>query len=181
MKSGETKVIPSDRIMLGDPYHVCLVVRDVEKTAAVYSSLFGVGPFTIRQVHSEASQATVHGEPTAYTLKFGYARTGTIILELVETVEGHTIYEEFLAQHGEGLHHLGFRAPPPLDDELVRWRAQGIEPLQVNRRDDPRYGWAYMDTQALAGCLVEIVCDPPLGWWESLALAKDLKGPLGRA
>lgn len=181
IKNGETKVIPSDRILLGDPTHVCVVVRDVEKTAQIYSSLFGIGPFTVRQTETPPERATVHGKPERYTLKFGYAKTATIVLELVETVEGHTIYQEFLDRHGEGIHHIGFRAPPPLDRELKRWRDQGIEALQVNYRDDTRYGWAYMDTQAVAGCLLEIVCDPSLGWWESLALAGDLKGPLGKA
>ena len=38
MKDGETRIIPSDRIMLSDPTHVCMVVRDVEKTAAQYAS-----------------------------------------------------------------------------------------------------------------------------------------------
>jgi 4-hydroxyphenylpyruvate dioxygenase-like putative hemolysin len=181
MKSGEVKIIPPDRIMLSDITHVCVAVRDVEKTAALYSSLFGIGPFTIRQVHTPADRATVHGAPTAYTLKFGYAKTGAVTLELVETVEGETIYKEYVAQHGEGIHHIGFRAPPPVDQELEQWQKQGIEPLQVNYRDDPKYGWAYMDTQRLVGCLIEIVCDPALGWWESLALGHDLKGPLGRA
>jgi methylmalonyl-CoA/ethylmalonyl-CoA epimerase len=181
MKIGETKVVPEGRIMLTDPTHVCIAVRDVELTAERYASLLGIGPFTVRMVHTPASRATVRGEPSAYTLKFAYAKTPTGVLELVETVEGRTIYQEFLERHGEGVHHLGFRAPPPLDRELEKWSAQGIAILQVNRRDDPRYGWAYLDTHALLGCLVEVVCDPALGWWESLALARDLKGPLGEA
>lgn len=180
MKTGETRLIPDDRIMLGEPYHVCIVVRDVEKSAAMYAALLGIGPFTVRQVSGSPETATVHGRPASYTLKFGYARTGSIILELVETVEGHTVYQEFLERHGEGLHHLGFRRPPPLDRELRRWQDLGFWPIQVNRRDDPAYGWAYLDTQERLGFTVEVVCDPPLGWWESLVLARDLKGPLGK-
>jgi methylmalonyl-CoA/ethylmalonyl-CoA epimerase len=178
VNNGETKLIPTDRILLSDPSHVCVVVRDVERAAATYASLFGVGPFLIRQVHTPESRGSLHGRPQAYTLKFGYAKTSTITIELVETVDGETHYKEFLEQHGEGIHHIGFRAAAPLDDELRRWRERGIEPLQVNYRDDPRYGWAYMDTQALVGSTIEIVCDPLFGWWEEVALSKDLKGPL---
>jgi len=181
MKPGETKLIPDDRIMLGAPHHVCIVVRDVERAAALYSALLGIGPFTVREVHSAADAASVHGRPAEYTVKFGYARTASITIELVETVQGHTVYQEFYDQYGEGLHHLGFQCPPPLDRELAKWRAAGFEASQVNRRDDPVYGWAYLDTQERLGFVVEIVCDPPLGWWESLTLAGDLKGPLGRA
>jgi catechol 2,3-dioxygenase-like lactoylglutathione lyase family enzyme len=179
MRIGETKLVPSDRLMLSEPTHVCIVVHNVEQTAQVYSSLLGIGPFTVRKVHTPETRATVHGQPAAYTLKFGYARTASIVLELVETVEGPTIYQEFLEAHGEGIHHVGFRCPAPLDAELDRWSKQGIQTLQVNRRDDPKYGWAYLDTHDRLGFIVEVVCDPPLGWWESLTLAQDLKGPLG--
>ncbi|MFO8059320.1 MAG: VOC family protein [Bacillota bacterium] len=175
----ETKIVPSERIMLSGIAHVCIVVRDVEKTARTYSSLFGVGPFTIRTTHTPPSRGAVHGEPAGYTLKFGYAQAGPIVLELVETVEGDTIYREFIDEHGEGIHHIGFPAPAPFRRELARWEENGIEPLQTNERDDPRYGWAYMDTQQTAGCILEIVCDPPGGWWNSVSLARDLRGPLG--
>jgi len=174
MKVGETKLIPADGIMLSEPTHVCIVVRDVEKAAECYASFLGIGPFTVRMVHTPESRATVHGQPAAYTLKFAYARTASVVIELVETVEGHTIYDEFLAEHGEGLHHVGFKSSALLDDELARWQQLGVEALQVNRRDNPKYGWAYLDTQQRLGFIIEVVCDPPLGWWESLAMAKDL-------
>ena len=174
----EARTIPSDRIMLSQIAHVCIVVRDVEKTATNYVNHFGIGPFTIRKTHTPSFRATVHGAPTGYTLKFGYAQVGPIVLELVETVEGNTVYQEFLEEHGEGIHHIGFPAPAPFDEELARWSDQGIKPLQTNEREDPRYGWAYMDTQDLAGCILEIVCDPPGGWWNNVSLARDLQGPL---
>jgi methylmalonyl-CoA/ethylmalonyl-CoA epimerase len=178
VKNGETKLVPNDRLILSDPTHVCVVVKDVERTATAYASLFGVGPFLIRQVHTPASRGSVRGTPQAYTLKFGYAKTSTVTIELVETVDGETHYKEFLEKHGEGIHHIGVRAHAPLDEELRRWRDKGIAPLQVNYRDDMRYGWAYMDTQAVIGAVIEIVCDPTFGWWEELALSRDLKGPL---
>jgi len=181
VKDGETKLITNQRLMLSAPTHICMVVRDVERTAATYASEFGIGPFLIRQVHTPASRGVLHGVPQAYTLKFGYAKTPTVTIELVETVDGETHYREFLERHGEGIHHIGMRAPAPLDEELTRWRSQGIAPLQVNYRDDKRYGWAYMDTQAMLGAVIEIVCDPVLGWWEELALSRDLKGPLNEA
>ncbi len=176
MKDGEAKAIPDDQIILQAITHVCVAVDDVEKTAKLYSRLFGIGPWTVRQVHTPSSRAKVHGKPTSYTLNFGYAKAGAITLELVETVQGDSVYREFLERHGEGIHHIGFNAPTPLDAELAKWKALGIEALQVNYRDDPRYGWAYMDTSALVGCLLEIVCDPMLGWWESAGLLGMIQG-----
>lgn len=180
MLPGTTKIVPEHGVMLGEPTHVCLVVRDVERTANLYSSLLGFGPFLIRVGETPPTHAELHGHPVSYVLKFGYAKRGPVTFELVETVSGPTLYQEFLERHGEGIHHIGFKGQAPLDAELERWAGLGIKALMVNRRDDPRYGWAYLDTQERFGCILEIVCDPALGWWESLGLARDLQGPLGR-
>jgi len=180
MLPGSTKIIPPAGIMLGEPTHVCLAVRDVERTASSYATALGFGPWLVRVVHTPATHGMVRGQPAAYTLKFAYCRRGALMYELVEIIEGPAIYREYLERHGEGIHHVGFRSFAPLDEELARWREIGVEALMVNRRDDPRYGWAYLDTEERFGCLLEIVADPALGWWESAALARDLRGPLGR-
>jgi hypothetical protein len=146
------KSIPEDRIMLREIVHVCVVVRDVEKTAGEFSDRFGVGPWRIRVVETPSTRASVRGEPVGYKLKFGHARMGP-----VETLEGRTIYQEFLEEHGEGLHHIGVPTPLPFEAELEKWKRQGIKPLQVNRMESPEEGWAYMDTQGLIGCILEIL------------------------
>ncbi len=166
-------VIPWDRVMLSGISHVCVVVGDVEKAASAYSSL-GIGPFTIREVSVPESRGMIRGKPARFSLRFGYARAGTITLELAQPLEGPSLHREFLESGGQGLHHIGFSAPAPLDEELARWEAMGISPLQITRRDDPRYGWAYLDTQSSAGCLLEVVCDPSIGWWDTVSLARDL-------
>lgn len=157
MSTTQSKSIPEDRIMLGEIVHICIVVRDVEKTAKAFADIFGIGPFRTRIVHSLPSKASVHGKPVEYTLKFGHAKVGPITLELVQTLEGKTIYQEFLEKHGEGLHHIGVPTPIPFDSELEKWRKLGIEPLQTNRMEDPEEGWAYMDTQGLIGSILEIL------------------------
>lgn len=157
MSIGQRRSIPEDRIMLKEIVHVCVVVRDVEKTANVLADKFGVGPFRISVVHSPSSRASVRGQPVSYTLKFGHARMGPIALELVETVEGRTIYQEFIERHGEGLHHIGVPTPLPFEAELEKWRRMGIEALQTNKMENPEEGWAYMDTEGLIGCILEIL------------------------
>lgn len=76
---------------------------------------------------------------------------------LGESLEGRTIYQEFLEEHGEGPHHIGVPTPLPFDAELEKWERLGIEALQVNRMEAPGEGWAYMDTQGLVGCILEIL------------------------
>ena len=157
MNDTQSRSVPEDRIMLREIVHICIVVRDVERTAKVFAEKLGIGPFRIRVVHTPSSRASVRSEPVDYTLKFGHARVGPITLELVETLDGKTIYQEFLEKHGEGLHHIAVPTPIPFDAELEKWKRLGIKPLQVNRMADHEEGWAYMDTQGLVGCLLEIL------------------------
>jgi hypothetical protein len=149
--------IPNDKIILREIVHVCVVVHDVEKTAKTLAEKFGIGPFEIRQKSYPPSKAFLRGEKVGYTLKFGYSKVGPIILELVETVEGKTLYQEFIEEHGEGIHHIGFPTPLPFDQEIEKWQKLGIEALQVSKLEDPEEGWAYMDTKDLIGFTLEIL------------------------
>ncbi len=41
-------------------------------------------------------------------MKLALAQLGPVMCELIEPVQGPSSYEEFLNEHGEGLHHLGY-------------------------------------------------------------------------
>ena len=169
--------IPTGGILLGDVSHVGIAVFDVEETATAMAESLGIGPFRLREIHTPRERGSIRGEPRAYTLRFAYARSGPVTVELIAPAGGETIYDEFLRERGPGLHHLGYPMGGLLDEELERWEEAGYRADMVHRREDPRYGWAYLDTGL--GFLAEILCDPPLGWWESRTLARDLAGPLG--
>ena len=156
-------MIPTDEIMLRDLHHVSLLVRDVERSAENFAKVFGIGPFSVTPYNAPATKATVYGKNCGYKLKFGNAKIGSITLELVQAVDGHSALTDYLDKHGEGLHHLAYNCPPPIDNELAKWKKRGIDALQVDKSisDDPRYGWAYMDTEKLVGCVIEILCLPP--------------------
>jgi methylmalonyl-CoA/ethylmalonyl-CoA epimerase len=163
MNLGYSKTIPNDMVMLQNFHHICLLVRDVEKAAENFAKMFSIGPFVTTLHEAPASRAMVRGRPQGYKLKFANAKMGPITLELVQPVEGDSAVTDFLKERGEGLHHLAYSCPPLIDDELAKWKKLGIDALQVDKSisDDPRYGWAYMDTEKLVGCIIEIMCLPP--------------------
>ncbi len=70
---------------------------------------------------------------------------------LGESLEGRTIYQEFLEEHGEGLHHIGVPTPLPFDAELEKWERLGIEALQVNRMEAPGRGGPTWTPRASSG------------------------------
>ena len=90
-------------------------------------------------------------------MKYGYSENGNVLWELIETLEGETEYSDFLESHGEGIHHLGFPTPMPLEEELKKWNKLGVKALKVGKDGDSGAGWAYMDTVDDMGFIIEIL------------------------
>ena len=62
---------------------------------------------------------TYRGREQTYVMKLALTQVGETMYELIESVEGPNIYEEFLATRGEGLHHLGYGVPD-IEAEIQR-------------------------------------------------------------
>jgi methylmalonyl-CoA/ethylmalonyl-CoA epimerase len=78
---------------------------------------------------------------------------GQIQLELIHVLEGDVFHLEFLREHGEGVHHLGFFVPD-FEAKLEQAKALGFELLQT----DP-FGrfYAYLDTRSVGGVIFELI------------------------
>ena len=79
-------------------------------------------------------------------------------IELVQPREGPSIYEEWLAQRGEGLHHLGFWVDS-LTDAAAEFTASGYEAIQTGAGYglDGDGGYSYFDTSAELGVILELI------------------------
>ena len=131
-------------------HHIGIVVQDIEKTAEFFTEKLGI-PFTIRTMEHSG---TIHDEPMKYKAKIAQAKIGSQTLELLQTIEGKTIFEEYLNKKGEGIHHLAVAASGELNAEIEKWQKLGIKALQIDQTN-PGEGTAYMDVQ---GCIIEILC-----------------------
>jgi catechol 2,3-dioxygenase-like lactoylglutathione lyase family enzyme len=87
----------------GTLHHTCFVVRDVERTAAALSESVGIGPWGIWTIEPESG--TVHGREASFSFRIALATVGDAALELLAPLAGESIYEEHLAEKGEGFHH----------------------------------------------------------------------------
>jgi methylmalonyl-CoA/ethylmalonyl-CoA epimerase len=85
-----------------------------------------------------------------------------VVYELLESVQGPNIYEEFLNERGEGLHHVGYFVED-IDAEISKMEFRGFSMLQGRRgfgaNDDGAY--AYFDTERTLGCILEALEMPP--------------------
>jgi len=147
--------VPENKTLVTGVVHVSLVVHDADKTAEKLEK-YGIGPFKFHQSIYRSPIPGKYEGPAC--MKYGYSEVGNVVWELIETLEGKTEYSDFLEAHGEGIHHLGFPTPMPIEAELERWSKRGIKALEVGKKGDSGEGWAYMDTNDDMGFIIEILC-----------------------
>ena len=82
-----------------------VVVKDIDKTTEFLSSLWGLGPWESAEFTITKDNLTA-GEPCK--IKVAYTNLGAAKLELVQPLEGRSIFSQFLETKGEGLYNINF-------------------------------------------------------------------------
>jgi 4-hydroxyphenylpyruvate dioxygenase-like putative hemolysin len=138
--------------------HMGVVVRDMDKAVKYYSSIFGLGPFTVYEFEPE--KHWFMEEPSPLKLMLGKAMWGNIELELIQHLEGKAVHKEFLDTHGEGLQHLGFLVPN-YEEMFDKFKKAGFMPLMRAETYVETYKGnlkaCYFDTRRVGGIIFEIV------------------------
>jgi len=132
----------------GRPHHICIVVKDIEKTKSYFESI-GIGPWVDYPPLVEYTKLNVIDEKGFFDTRFVYTHIGNLQLQLAQPGEGKTIYKEFLETKGEGVFHIGFEVD---DIEAVEKQLteDEMKVLASGRRDDGS-GFSYLDTREGAG------------------------------
>jgi hypothetical protein len=119
--------------LITDQAQVCVVVRDLEATMKRYVELAGIGPWAVFDLGPpDVTNIVVRGKPTTFRVKLALTWTKDRMWEIIQPVEGPSPYQEFLDQHGEGVHHvLVQHAGAKFDEVIERFRKRGVEPLMT--------------------------------------------------
>ncbi len=143
MESSQT-----DKLQLKAADQIGIVVKDADKVAESWSSMFGIGPWTSQ----ETGGTDAKGRP--WKAKMVFTSLGSVQLELIECVEGRLFHSRFLEEHGEGIHHLGFYVDD-VDSEAARLVAQGAKVLFANPGS-----FIYLDSGGPGGVIFELIKRP---------------------
>lgn len=130
---------------------VGVVVEDLDRVASFLESSFGLGPFRVEEL--EAPNVWDRGQEKHIKARLGFATMGQVELELIHIVKGDSVHLEFLREHGEGIHHLGFRVAD-FEAKLQQAREMGFEVLQTGPLG--RF-YAYLDTREKGGLIFELI------------------------
>ncbi len=147
------------RVGIGSIDQVAVVVRDLDASMTRYVEEFGIGPWRVYTFGPDwVKGMTFRGEERGYSMKLALADAGGTMYELIQPLQGPNSYQEFLDQHGEGLHHLGYFVDD-LDVAIEDMESKGYALLQSGRGIGTKGegGYAYFETEGALGCIVEAI------------------------
>jgi len=148
-------------VKVSELFQVGIVVRDVEQSMKHYRSLLGIDKWMPFTVGPSMAHMTYRGKPSQHSFKAAFAMAGPMMIELLQPLEGDGIYREFLRENGEGVHHLGHVRVDDLDKAVQAMEAAGFPCIESGEPVDQltgAHGWAYVDTTAVLGYILELSC-----------------------
>ena len=138
---------------------IAMVVRDLDATMRTYVHEYGIGPWEIYEFNPDTvADMTKDGQPVATAFRLAVTMVGSVQWELIQPLDDESMYAEFLATKGEGLHHVAVATPDyeGTRDALV---AKGRRVLQSGLYNGVSF--SYLSTDEDLGVITEIFNWPP--------------------
>ncbi len=143
----------------GQPGQIGILVDDLDAALAGFGAPAHVAPAWRIWTYGPAilREQTLRGEPAAFSMRLALGGAGPQ-LELIESLTGPSLYEEWRAEGRSGLHHVGFYVPD-LRASIAEMEAAGYPLLMsgLGHGLDGTGGFAYFDTTAAIGYIVEAI------------------------
>ncbi len=92
--------------------HIGIAVKDLEKSNALFESLFGEAHYKIEEVASEG-------------VKTSFFKSGPNKIELLEATNPESPIATFIEKKGEGIHHIAFLVQD-IYAEISRLKSEGF-------------------------------------------------------
>ena len=142
------------RLPPGRIHHVAIVVRSLEDALLMYRDLLGLPLETIMDIESDH-------------VRIAFLGVGESKVELVQPTDDTTGVARFLANKGEGFHHVCLEVAN-LTEELTRLGIDGVELIDSAPRRGAEGPVAFLHPRSCHGVLVELIEAPGGPSWESL-------------
>lgn len=138
---------------------VGFIVRDIEQSRKKFAAFFGVEPpAVIDGGKYEVTGTTVGGQPAPdVNCHMAFFNAGpNVQIELIEPNGVKSTWQDFLDEHGEGIHHIAF-VVKGMDGKIAACEAFGMNCVQRGKYGDASGEYAYMDASADLKCIVELL------------------------
>ena len=133
---------------------VAVVVKDRDATLRVYKEIMGLEPFVVCST-PQVPGRKFHGVEEDFEVLGAVIHLDNgVDLEILQPSHGHSLWQEFLDRHGEGLHHVMYDVDD-LDAFTEYMKEQGIEVAQSGPSAEPGKTWVYFDSYEKLGFYIE--------------------------
>lgn len=148
-----------DRLITGIE-QVCVVVHDLEATVKAYVERAGLGPWAIYTYAPPLLTGTrLRGQDVTFSMRLALAWTKGFMWEIIQPLDGPSIYREFLDQRGEGLHHVCVEyGERQFEDARAEFERRGCAPLMEGHYKGSHF--MYVEAEGPLKTVVEIVKRP---------------------
>jgi methylmalonyl-CoA/ethylmalonyl-CoA epimerase len=136
---------------------VAVVCHDLQKTMENYTKLLGWGPWNVyRHEAPRLHHTEIGGKPVHYSMLGAETHVGDLGFELLQPLEGPSIYKDWLEQHGEGLHHVAVMLHDFDESTLLKERLAGQDiPVMMSGRIGETIEFFYIDTEPSLKIILE--------------------------
>ncbi len=135
-----------------------IVVRDLDAAVRRYVDDYGIGPWGVHLFKPGDVKAwREHGQPIEPSTRIAAAMVGRVQWELIQPLDDKSIYAQFLAEKGEGVHHIAVAAAN--FDELLAAEAKRGNALVLDCELSGQFSGikvAYLGTQRDLGAILEV-------------------------
>jgi hypothetical protein len=136
---------------------VSLVVRDLHATMERYHEAFGWSGWRVFEHVEPVHHGTeLRGVPVPYSLRGAEVMVGSFNFELLEPLEGPSLWREILEERGECIASIAVMFDTHEESEVVKagFARRGID-VTMRALIGDHIEYYYLDTQDQFGCLIE--------------------------
>lgn len=140
-----------------------IVVRDLDAAMRRYVDDYGIGPWEVFQINpADVKNWRELGRPAEPSTRAAVAMVGRVQWELIEPLDDKSIFAQFLAATGGGVHHIAVAAVN-FDQTLAAEAKRGKELVLFTELGSKYNGIrvAYLGTQRDLGVLLEVFSGIP--------------------
>lgn len=137
-------------IQLTNLSHIGVAVKDADATLEFLSSIWNIGKPMDTTIYTPAKEELSFGEQ--FTAKLVQVKFGPVNIELLQPIEGNSIWKQFIDKNGEGIHHFALGVSN-YDEVCKRFDEMGHELLISAVFHGER--WCYYQT-APGGMCIEL-------------------------
>jgi len=156
---GSVSGVPSAVTRAGRIHHVAVVVRDISASLGLWRDTLGLALEVIMPIASDC-------------VTIAFLGVGESKIELVQPDDDTTGVARFLANKGEGFHHVCFEVPD-VAATLAQLAAAGVQLIDTAPRAGAEGPVAFVHPSSCGGVLVELIEAPGGPAWKRMGATAE--------